>query len=195
MLLLAALLVALAAPTTASAKGGQDVIRDCAEDGDLDGDYSQQDLDDASKNMPSDISEYSNCRDVIERARERGVAGADNNAGSTPLGASAPSDGSGGGGTGGTGGAGNDLDELESRSDKSHSDAAPDATVAGEDTGTAGGTYTTKAESDDMPIALIVALLLAAVGAFIGALYLLRDRLPSSIASRLPGPLKPDSQA
>jgi hypothetical protein len=192
MLLLAAMLVALAAPATASAKGGQDVIRDCAEDGDLDGDYSQKDLDDASKNMPSDISEYSNCRDVIERARERGVAGADNNAGSTPLGASTPSDGSGGGGTGGTG---NDLDELESRSDNSRSDAAPNATVAGEDTGTAGGTYTTNAESDDMPIALIIALLLAAVGAFLGALYLLRDRLPSSIASRLPGPLKPDSQA
>jgi hypothetical protein len=193
MVLLAAILMALAVPAVSSAKGGQEVIRDCAEDGDLDGDYSQEELDQASENMPSDISEYSTCRDVIERARERGVAGADNSAGSTPPGASLPSDGSGGGG--GAGGAGNDVDELASRDHNSRSDNAPDASVAGQDAATAGGTYTTDAESDSMPIALIIALALAALGAFLGALYLLRDQLPPSISSRLPGPLKPDSQA
>ena len=45
-----------------------------------------------------------------------------------------------------------------------------------------------------MSPALIIALILAALGAVAGALYLLRDQLPASIASRLPGPLKPDSQ-
>ena len=45
---------------------GDDVIRDCAEDGDLDQDYSDEELEDAKQNMPSDIDQYSDCRDVIQ---------------------------------------------------------------------------------------------------------------------------------
>lgn len=192
MLLLAAMLVALAAPAPSYAKGGDEVIRDCAEDGDLDGNYSQEELDEASENMPSDISEYSTCRDVIERARQNASAGSDKGGGSTPPVANNPSDGSGGANAGGTG---NDTDELASRRDNSRSDEAPTASVAGEEVASSAGTLTTDAESDGMPIPLIVALALAALGAFLGALYLLRDQLPPAITSRLPGPLKPDSQA
>lgn len=192
MLLLLALLVAAALPSGALAQGGEEVIRDCAQDGDLDGDYSQDELDDAYENMPSDIDEYSNCREVIERAREGSRGSGDNSGGS--LGA--PSDPSGGstGGTTAPGGSGNDTDELEARGDRSRTDDAPEASVAGKEASNSGGTFTTDAESDGMPAALIVALILAAIGAAAGALYLLRDHLPSTIASRLPGPLKPDSQ-
>ena len=190
-LLLLAMLVALAAP--ASAQNGQEVIRDCAEDGDLDGNYSQDDLDDAYDNMPSDIDEYSNCRQVIESARERSDVGADNNAGS-----GSPGTGISGGSSGGTGaapgGTGNDIDELNARGERSRSGDAPEASVAGETAGNASGTYSTDAESDGMSAPLIVALILAALGAVAGALYLLRDQLPAGVASRLPGPLKPDSQ-
>ena len=191
MLLLLAMAVALVAPAAVSAQSGQDVIRDCAQDGDLDGNYSQDELDEAYDNMPSDIDEYSNCRSVIEAARERGGVGGGGNEGS-----SGPSITSGGSdGTGGApGGSGNDLDELESRGDRAQSDDAPIASVAGEEAENSGGTFGTDAESNGMSPALIIALILAALGAVAGALYLLRDQLPASIASRLPGPLKPDSQ-
>jgi hypothetical protein len=193
MLLLLAMLVALAAPASSLAQNGHEVIRDCAEDGDLDGNYSQDELDAAYENMPSDIDEYSDCRDVIERAREPGGGGANNAAGSpaTVGGQSGPG---GGDGAAATGGSRNDAEELQSRTDRSHADDAPRATIAGEQAGTDGGTIATSDESDGMPAPLIVALILAALAALAGALYLLRDHLPPGIASRLPGPLGPDSQ-
>jgi cobalamin biosynthesis Mg chelatase CobN len=183
--------VALALPAASSAQEGQEIIRDCAQDGDLDGNYSQEELDEAYKNMPSDIDEYSNCRSVIEAARERGGVGGGSNQGSSGPGI----DSGGSSGPGGApGGSGNDLDELEARGDRARSGDAPEASVAGEAVGNDGGTFSTDAESAGMSPALIVALILAALGALAGALYLLRDQLPASIASRLPGPLKPDSQ-
>jgi hypothetical protein len=193
LLLLLATAVALALPAISFAQDGQDIIRDCAQDGDLDGNYTQEELDEAYDNMPSDIDEYSNCRSVIEAARERGgVGGANNNQGSSGPGIT--SDGSSGGPGGAPGGSGNDLEELQNRGDRAQSDDAPKATVAGTTAGDDSGTFTTDAASDGMSPALIVALVLAALGALGGALYLLRDQLPASIASRLPGPLKPDSQ-
>jgi hypothetical protein len=185
-----AMLLAAVVPAPALAQGGDEVIRDCAEDGDLDGEYTQEELDDAYRNMPSDIDEYSTCREVIESAREQRGGVGDNNAGSP-----------GGGTTGGPSGAGpspggsrNDIDELEARAERSRADDAPTAGLAGEELSSSGGTYATDAGSDGMPTALMVALILVAVGALAGAAYLLRDHLPPAIASRLPGPLKPDSQ-
>jgi cobalamin biosynthesis Mg chelatase CobN len=192
-MLLLATAAALALPAISSAQGGQEVLRDCAQDGDLDGNYSQEDLDEAHDNMPSDIDEYSNCRAVIEAARERSGVGAGSKDASSGSGLG--SDGSSGGTGGAPGGAGNDPEEIEKRGDLAQSGDAPKATVAGETAANEGGTFTTDAESDGMSPALIVALILAALAALAGALYLLRDQLPASIASRLPGPLKPDSQA
>ncbi len=192
LLLLLATAVALALPAISSAQDGQDVIRDCAQDGDLDGNYTQEELDEAHDNMPSDIDEYSNCRSVIEAARERGGVGGGGNEGSS--GGGITSGGSSDGSGGAPGGSGTDSEELENRGDRAQSDDAPKATVAGETAVDDGGTFTTDAASNGMSPALIVALILAAVGALAGALYLLRDQLPASIASRLPGPLKPDSQ-
>ena len=68
----------------AFASGGK-VIRDCTDDGQLEGHYSQKDLRDALASIPSDVDEYTNCRDVIRRAAFGGA---------------------GGGGKGGSGGAG-----------------------------------------------------------------------------------------
>lgn len=65
-LLLAALMLAL--PAASQAARYHDVIADCNEDGDLDGDYSRGDLEKAEENIPSDIDEYTDCRDVIRDA-------------------------------------------------------------------------------------------------------------------------------
>lgn len=48
-----------------------DVVRDCYEDGKLNGRYTREELAKAEKDMPSDVDEYSDCRSVIASARGR----------------------------------------------------------------------------------------------------------------------------
>ena len=72
---IAAAMLALAAPAAAGAKGYQDVIRDCSQDGQIDGHYSQRELDQARHHIPSDIDEYTSCRDAIDSALARGRNG------------------------------------------------------------------------------------------------------------------------
>lgn len=79
----------LVVPSYAQAARGDEVIADCHDDGHLDGNYSQDDYQEAQEDLPSDIDQYGNCRDVIAQAQ------ADRSRG-----------GSGGGGAGGAGGVG-----------------------------------------------------------------------------------------
>src|SRR3954469_10491658 len=73
-LLVTTMLFCAVAPATAFADGGK-VIRDCTDDGRLQRHYSQKDLRDALDSLPSDIDEYTNCRDVIRRAAFGGAGG------------------------------------------------------------------------------------------------------------------------
>ena len=72
--LLVAAALALLATAPAQASSG-DVIRDCSEDGSLEGHYSQGELVGALDNLPSDIDEYTDCRTVIRRAQLAGAKG------------------------------------------------------------------------------------------------------------------------
>lgn len=63
-LILALALCALVLPATAGASGDE-VIRDCADDGVIDGDYSDRELREAERDLPSDIDEYTDCREAI----------------------------------------------------------------------------------------------------------------------------------
>jgi hypothetical protein len=86
------LVLSLAAASNAFASAS-DVIRDCTDNGRLDGRYSQQELRKAIAKIPSDIDEYTNCRDIIRAAQLSGAnGGGTNGTGGTD-------------GTGGTGGA------------------------------------------------------------------------------------------
>jgi hypothetical protein len=69
-----AALVALALPASASANY-HDVIRDCVQDGQLDHTYSHHELDQARHHIPSDVDEYTDCRDAINSALARGGGG------------------------------------------------------------------------------------------------------------------------
>jgi hypothetical protein len=173
------LLVALALPVLAHASG-DDVIRDCAEDGDLDQEYSDEELEDAERNMPSDIDQYSDCRDVIRQAQAGGRGSTDG--GSIP---------GGGGGyrgsatgddvAGAAGGTPDDAKELGVRKQQAEEGIAPDtsaATAAGADVG---------GDDSGLPTAALVAIILLGLSAIAGGLYLLRDYLPSGLTSRLPG--------
>jgi hypothetical protein len=66
VVLVSLIAAATAAPASASPAG---VIRDCSEDGVLNGKYSQSELDGALEQLPSDLDEYTDCRSVIRRAQ------------------------------------------------------------------------------------------------------------------------------
>jgi hypothetical protein len=93
-LLITAVLGCLLLPAAAWGSG-RAVIKDCTDDGVIQGHYSQQDYKDALNNLPTDVDEYTDCRDVIKRAQLGGTGG-----------------GSGGSGTPGAGGAASGGDPL-----------------------------------------------------------------------------------
>ena len=66
LLTLSGLILLLAAPT-ASAGVREKILRECQE-GRITGDYTPAQLRDARKNIPTDVDEYSDCRDVLARA-------------------------------------------------------------------------------------------------------------------------------
>src|ERR671937_1925183 len=86
----------LASPEVAQASP-QGVIRDCAQDGKLDHHYSLSDLKNAEKQLPSDVDEYTNCRDVINQAQVSSSSASNKNSSHS----SGTATGSGGGGSGG----------------------------------------------------------------------------------------------
>src|SRR5215213_9508271 len=81
----------------ADAASTTQILRDCADDGVLQGTYSPSDLRKARKNIPTDTDEYTDCRDVLARAGAGAVAG------SGTGGGAGSGSGSGGSGVSGTG--------------------------------------------------------------------------------------------
>jgi hypothetical protein len=98
------LTLVLLIPAAAYASGSA-VIRDCTDDGRLEGHYTQRDLRDALNSIPSDVDEYTDCRDIIRRAAFSAGAGGGNNGGGGSAGASGGT----GGGSGGGGSAGGEF--------------------------------------------------------------------------------------
>ena len=100
--LFAALL--LVPTTTAHAQGREDILRDCADDGILQESYSASKMRDARNNIPAELEEYSDCRDVLSRgisaktsASNNGGGSNDNSGGSTGGTTNSDSGGTGGG--------------------------------------------------------------------------------------------------
>lgn len=100
------LLLALALPAAVQASPDA-VVRDCAEDGSVDGKYSDSEKRAALKKIPADLDEYSDCRSAIS-----GSIGAGG-----PKAGSAKSDDSGGGGAGGGGGSGTPTIDADTNGD------------------------------------------------------------------------------
>jgi hypothetical protein len=83
----------VAAPAAMAGTRAQ-IVADCFDDGKLDGNYTASQIRDARNNLPADVDQYSDCRDVLARAL--GGSGSDTVGGG----------GSGGGGSGGASGGG-----------------------------------------------------------------------------------------
>src|SRR3954454_1651405 len=99
--ILMALLAALLLTPAASAAGGSrvEILRDCQDDGVLQGDYTASQMRDARSNIPAELDEYSDCRDVLTRAISDKTA---------PTADSSSTNNGGSSGAGGTGGGSSD---------------------------------------------------------------------------------------
>jgi hypothetical protein len=178
--LIAVLLLGLPAAAHASAA---DVIRDCAQDGKLDKTYTQKELQDAERNLPSDIDEYTDCRSVIQAAMH---GGSGNPGGPGPVGAIvAPS--------GAVAASQQDIDALAALQNDSVKGKPPEITIGGHKItpGSAGlsGPLAGLAAANSMPpsllTAVVVLLLLAIVTTYLAA----REKFPQirRVATRFLG--------
>ncbi len=76
-------LTLLVAAPAAMAGTRADIVADCFDNGKLDGNYSASQIRDARNNLPADVDQYSDCRDVLSRAlggsgsRDTGGSGGD----------------------------------------------------------------------------------------------------------------------
>ena len=158
----------------------QQVIRDCAQDGKLDHHYSLSDLKKAEKKLPTDVDEYTNCRDVINQAEVQGSGG--NNQGSSHGG------GSGGGASGGSGGgpsaSASDVNALNHAKDTGRK--APSLTLHGEKViPGSGGVFKTAGAANDLPMPVLLALIALGALTVAAAVVALRRRFPEVFGAAL----------
>lgn len=162
--------VALASP--------QAVIRDCAQDGKLDQHYSLSDLKQAEKKLPTDVDEYTNCRDVINQAEVAGSGDKGNKAHGAGVG--------GGSGTGGGGGGPSPKDVKALKSATNQEQGAPSLSLQGEKvTPGSGGVFKTAGAANSMPLPVLLALIAVAALTAAGGFVALRRRFPEVIGAAL----------
>jgi len=101
--IIALLAVLAAAPAAQADSTRTKILRECQE-GRLTGDYTAKQIRDARSNIPDDLDQYSDCRDVLSRALQSQAA-ASGDGGSGGAGGGGTGGSSGGGGGGGEGGA------------------------------------------------------------------------------------------
>jgi hypothetical protein len=147
-----------AVPASGSA---QAVIRDCSEDGVLNGHYSHSELAKALAKLPSDIDEYTDCRAVIRSALLRS---AKKNQGPGPGNVSPPN-----------------PNEQKRLHDAAKSAGAVNIGGKGITPGANGTPLKTAGFGTDLP-PLVLAVLLALLGAMIGAAVLLVRRHQPALA-------------
>jgi hypothetical protein len=182
VLLTALVFLLVPASAVASKSGGQKLIRDCASDGEINGRYSQSDYKYALGHLPSDLDEYTNCRESIRQAQAAAAGGHGSSGGS--------GGGSGGGSSGG--GFGNPFNATPvpstpgafSPADRSAIAGARGAggavAIGGGQPVTPGGPGITAASvTRALPAPLLVLLILLGLGAAAGAGVAVRTRVLS----------------
>jgi hypothetical protein len=177
-ILLLAVMAFLAIPGMAQASP-QQVIHDCAQDGKLDRHYSLSDLKNAEKRLPTDVDEYTNCRDVINQAEVQGSGG---NAHGSSHG---PTSGAGGSGGGGGGSAPSPKDVAALNHAKAGG-KAPSLSLHGEKVVPGGGgVFKTAGAANDVPTPVLLALIALGALTLAAALVALRRRFPEVFGAAL----------
>lgn len=179
-----ALLLALVLVPASALGATEDVIRDC-QDGSISGKYSQKDFNDALRNIPTDVDEYTDCRDVIRRAQlgaadgsAGGTGGGVNTSGAVPV---VPA----GGGTGGGSSdallaAASPAEQKAVREAAGGSGGVPVA-IAGRLISPNGQGLSPAGSANVVPTPLIVALVLLGVGLLIPLARSARTELAPAI--------------
>lgn len=167
------LLFCFALPAVAQASPGA-VIQDCAEDGDLDGRYSNSDLEQAQNQLPSDLDEYSDCREVIAGAVTSGSDGGRGRDNPVPTAAAAAK-----------------AERKARRADRAalpkSSKGKPKLEIGGTTVEPgSNGLFNLSSAENGLPLPLLLALIACALLAVGGALLALRRRIP--LLARLPLP-------
>jgi hypothetical protein len=177
-------LTLLALPANAFASADQ-VIRDCARDGKLDHNYSNSELRRARNNLPSDLDEYSDCRDVIASA----IKGGSNRG----LGAGSP-------GVAATDPAGEAAAQAQDQNDlaaiATGKSEKPSVNVGGTKLQPdSSGYFNVGGAANEVPLPLLLALILLSLFALASALGAVRDRVPAlasvPLLSKIPTPRVP----
>jgi hypothetical protein len=196
-LLLLAVLAVLVTPDPASATPAQ-VIRDCGNDGTLNRKYSNSELRKARDNLPTDLAEYSDCRDVISAAI---TSGSDKGGGR-----GSPGQGVGGAGAadpGEQGARAQDAADLQSLTGggggggPGSEGAAPPRVQVGDESVEPGsnGLFDLASASNDLPAPLLAALILLGLLALTGGFLTLRKRVPAlervPVLNKIPTPRVP----
>ena len=196
-LLAIALVVLLAAPA-AQAATRTEILRDC-QDGTLNGTYKPSELRDARNNIPADIDQYSDCRDVLTRALTSTAAVQDDGGGSdgssgggSAAGGSTGGGSTGGGGSGGSAGAGSGTGGSapttpsapvtptgqEEQKALTQAAAAPEPVTVGPRSVVPGaGAFEPGSARHTLPSSLVVTLLLLAAAALAAAVPVVRRRV------------------
>jgi hypothetical protein len=164
-LLLVMVLTLLVAAPAAHAGTRSDIVADCFDDGKLDGNYTASQIRDARNNLPADVDQYSDCRDVLARA----------------LGGSGSKRSGGGGGDGG-GGSGEPLKPSGADEQRALDDAAAKGgnkpIQVGEGTIVPGASgFAAGAARNDLPASLLVTLILLGAASVAAAVPYVRRRV------------------
>ena len=179
-LLVLAVLAVLALPGSAMANP----ILDCSDDGDLDKPYSNKKLRQALDDLPTDLDEYSNCREILSGA----ITSGSDKGGNRP--------------TVGADGTALPPEEAAARTQDNENLAAitadpesnpPSVEVGGEEVEPgSNGLFDLATSSNDLPAPLLVALIALALVALIGGLVAVRERVPAlariPLLSKIPTP-------
>ncbi len=179
--LIALLALLVAVPPALADSTRNKILREC-QNGRLTGDYTAREIRDARSNIPDDLDQYTDCRDVLTRALLN-LAGGGSGDGGDAGGFGA------GGGLGGDGGGGTPLTPS---TEADHQALEQAATTGNQPIQIAGRNVTPGAAlRNDLPATLLVLLiLLAAAAAAALAPYARRHALPALAGLRrrvLPG--------
>jgi hypothetical protein len=173
LVFIALLVVLAAAPPVQADDTRVKILREC-QNGRLTGDYTAREIRDARSNIPDDLDQYTDCRDVLTRAL-LALAGGGSGDGGADAGA---------GGTGGTGGSGGSGGEPLTPSTDADRQALEQATTVGSQPVEVAGRKVTPGSAlrNDLPTALTVLLVLLAAAAAVALAPFVRRRALAPLA-------------
>jgi cobalamin biosynthesis Mg chelatase CobN len=178
IVILAAIVVPLgallmAAPALASTSGT--IYKECEQNGQVTGHFTAAQLKAALNGLPSEVSEYSDCQDLIQQALVRvSSTGGGSHTGSGKGHASGAKGGGGGPGKG-SGQTGKTGSSTAKNGRSARNGGGNAATLAG--SGIRSGSTESSGSSSSLPVALIVVLILLALTAVSGGVVAIRRRV------------------